>query len=204
MRARARAGFEPTVLRRWIPAGAAIAILLGAVAVVLGRELIAPAPPEPPARTANAFVRFRDATSGISISHPARWRRVVPRDPEVRLLAQGEGSSMLVRTADLGVEIGPENLGVAKRLTDKFVRAAGQAKLLRQPQRVTLGGLPGYLYLYTFSSGATGQRGAHAHYFLFRGQTLITLVFQTEPAERLARLAPLFDRLGETLRPTPG
>ena len=204
MRARARAGFEPGALRRWIPAGAAIAILLGAVAVVLGRELIAPAPREPPAPAANAFVRFRDAAGGISISYPARWRRVVPRDPEVRLLAQGEGSSMLVRTADLGVEIGPENLGVAKRLTDKFVRAAGQAKLLRQPQRVTLGGLPGYLYLYTFSSAATGQRGAHAHYFLFRGQTLITLVFQTEPAERLARLAPLFDRLGETLRPTPG
>jgi len=30
------------------------------------------------------------------------------------------------------------------------------------------------------------------------------LSVQTEPAERLARLAPLFDRLGETLRPTPG
>jgi len=204
VRARARAGFEPGALRRWIPAGAAIAILLGAVAVVLGRELIAPAPREPPAPAANAFVRFRDAAGGISISYPARWRRVASRNPEVRLLAEGEGSSMLVRMADIGIEVGPESLGSARKLTDTLVRAAKKAELLRPPTRVSLGGLPGYLYLYTFSDDATGQRGAHAHYFLFRGQTLITLVFQTEPAERLARLAPLFDRLGETLRPTPG
>ncbi|MBA3306332.1 MAG: hypothetical protein H0U25_10465, partial [Thermoleophilaceae bacterium] len=44
----------------------------------------------------------------------------------------------------------------------------------------------------------------HAHYFLFRGRTLITIVFQTVPADRFAELAPLFDRIAETLRITPG
>lgn len=172
--------------------------------MLIGRELLAPDEPKPPARPANAFVRFRDAEGGISISHPAGWRRVASSNPEVRLLAEGDGSSMLVRMADLGFEIGAENVRAARKITDRLVRATGQAKLLRAPRQATLGGLPGYLYLYTFSSAATGQRGAHAHYFLFRGRTLITIVFQAVPAERLARLAPLFDRIGETLQPTPG
>lgn len=204
MTAEAPAGFRPAALRKWIPVGVAAAILLGAAAMVVARELISPAPPDPPARAANELIRFRDAAGAYSISHPVGWKRVASSDPEVRLLAVGDSSSMLVRMGNLGVEVRPEGLGAAKRLTDKLVRSAGQVKLLRPTKQVTLGGLPGYLYLYTFADAATGQRGAHAHYFLFRGRTLITIVFQTVPANRFASLAPLFDRLGETLRATPG
>jgi len=200
-------GVDPAALRRWIPAAVAAVVLAGAAAIVIARELVSPAPPDPPAQPAQAasgFVRFSDAAGGISISYPAGWMRVASPDAEVRLLAVGDGSSMLVRMADLGIEVGPDGLDAAKRLTDKLVRSAGQAKLVRPPEQVTLGGLPGYLYLYTFRDPATGQRGAHAHYFLFRGQTLITIVFQTAPADRLAALAPLFDQIGETLRASPG
>jgi hypothetical protein len=195
---------EPAALRRWIPAAAAAIVLAGAAAIVIARELVSPAPPDPPARAASDFVRFSDAAGGISISYPAGWTRAASPNPEVRLLAVGDGSSMLVRMTDLGIEVTPNALDRAKKLTDKLVRGAGQAKLLRRPEQVTLGGLPGYLYLYTFRDTTTGERGAHAHYFLFRGQTLITLVFQTAPAERLVELAPLFDRLGETLQAATG
>jgi len=184
----------------------AAVILVGVAAMVIARELVSPAPPppDPPAaRAPSDFVRFRDEAGAFSISHPAGWARVASPDPEVRLLVQGDGSSMLVRMGNLGIEVGPESLGAARKLTDKLVRTAGGTKLLRPPKQVTLGGLPGYLYLYTFADAASGQRGAHAHYFLFRGETLITIVFQTVPAERLNALAPLFDRIGETLRATP-
>lgn len=208
MRAEPRGGFDPAALRRWIPAGVAAAVLVGVAAMLIGRELISPAPPprpHRPARAANGLVRFRDPAAGISISRPAGWRLVASPDPDVRLLAEGDdGSSMLVRMGDIGIEVGPGSLKAARRLTDKLVRAAGHVKLLRSPKRVSLGGLPGYLYLYTFRDAATGQRAAHAHYFLFRGQTLFTIVFQTVPAQRLTPLAPLFDRIGETLRATPG
>jgi len=198
-------GFTPASLRKWIPVGAAAVVLVGVAAMVIGRELVSPTTSErPPAAAEDEFVRFRDPAGAFSISQPAGWRRLAAPDPEVRLLAEGDGSSMLVRMTDLGIEIGPESLDVAKKLTDKLVRSAGQAKLLRRAKQVTLGGLPGYLYLYTFRDAATGERGAHAHYFLFRGQTLITIVFQTAPAERLLALAPLFDRIGETLRAAPG
>lgn len=201
MPAEARGGVGPAVRRRWIAAGAAVIILLGAAAMLIGRELITPDAPAPPARAANEFEAFADREVGISISHPPGWRRVDSADPAVVLLAEGDDASMLVRMADLGVEVG--NLDTAKEVSDDLVRA-GQPTLLRPPKQVTLGGLPGYLYLYTFPDAATGQRGAHAHYFLFRGQTLITVVFQTVPAQGFATLAPLFDRIGETLRASPG
>jgi hypothetical protein len=179
--------------------------VLAVVAMVFGRALIAPAPrPRPAPSKAKAFVRFRDTAGGISILRPAGWRRVVSPDPQVRLLAEGDGASMQVRMANLGIQVGPESLGPAKKLTDRLVRSAGGAKPLRPPRRVTLAGLPGYLYIYTFRDPATGAQGAHAHYFLFRGQSLLTIVFQVVPADGFARLAPLFDRLGETLRVSAG
>jgi len=203
--AEARGGFKSAAPRKWIPVAAAVAVLVGLGAMLIARELVSSTPSDRPSAAAgDEFVRFRDPAGAFSISHPAGWRRLAAPDPEVRLLAEGDGSSMLVRMTDLKIEIGPESLDIAKKLTDKLVQSAGQAKLLRRPEQVTLGGLPGYLYLYTFRDAATGERGAHAHYFLFRGQTLITIVFQTAPAERLIALAPLFDRIGETLRATPG
>ena len=192
-----------------IAAGAAVVILVGGAAMMLGRELMSPAAPDPPARGADdvrgagELVAFEDAATGISISHPSGWRRIDSSDPAVVLLAEGDSASMLVRAVDLGVEIGPENIARGKDVSDTLVRA-GEHELLRPPKPVTLGGLPGFLYLYAFPESDTGRRGAHAHYFLFRGRTLITIVFQTVPAERFARHAPLFDRIGETLRATPG
>lgn len=196
----ARAGVEPAVLRRWIPVGVAAALLLAVAAMMIGRDLVSSAPSHRPTAPSGEFVRFHDAAGGITISRPAGWQRVASPDPEVRLLAEGEDSSMMVRMSDVGTEVGPESLDAARRLTDKLVRSTRQAKLLRRPKRVALGGLPGYLYLYTFGNASTGERGAHAHYFLFRGRTLITIVFQVVPAQGLTRLAPLFDRIGQTLR----
>jgi hypothetical protein len=199
-----RGGFEPAALRRWIPAAVAAVLVVGAAAMFIARELVSPPPPDAPARAADDSVRFRDAAAGFSIEQPAGWRRVASPDPEVRLLAEGDGSSMQVRMGELGLEIGPEQLDAAQKITDELVRAAGPTKRLRPPRQVALGGLPGYLYLYTFRDADTGEEGAHAHYFLFRGEKLMTIVFQTVSAERLAMLAPLFDRVGETLRVTPG
>jgi len=200
------ASLQPAALRRWIPVGVVVAILAAVAAMVIARQLFSSAPPArpaPQAKPAPAFVRFRDPAGGISIERPAGWTRVASPNPEVRLLAEGDSASMLVRMTDLGFD-GPANLDAARRLTDKLVRTAEQAKLLRPPKRVNLGGLQGYLYLYTFRDAGSGERGAHAHYFLFRGHTLITIVFQTASAQTLTQLAPLFDRLGETLRTTRG
>ncbi len=157
--------------------------------------------PSPPRDPPPGFVAFRDEL--FSIAHPASWIRRQSRDPEIALLAMTRDSSasFLVRAVPVGFEIESANLEAAKRLTDRVVTSGRRVKLLAPPQRSDLGGLPGFFYLYTFKDADSGRRGAHSHYFLFRGETMITIVFQTLPADRLALYAPLFDRIARTFRP---
>jgi len=146
-------------------------------------------------------VVFRDGL--FSVAHPASWVRRQSRDPGIELLATTpDGSaSFLVRAVPVGFQIESANLEAAKQLTDRVVTSGKRVKLIAPPQRSDLGGLPGYFYLYTFKDQRTGRRGAHSHYFLFSGETLITIVFQALPADRLPLYAPLFDRIARTFRP---
>lgn len=203
--------------RRWLAAVAVVAILAAAAAILIGRQIVSgpssPARPKPAATTApNAaapqalppdpagFVRVEDRERGLSIALPKSWQRLPSSDDQVSVLATGDGASMLVRTAPLGFDVGPESIGAARKITDSLVRAVKQVKVVEGPKQVSVGGLPGYLYLYTYRDAATGQRGGHAHYFLFQHQSMVTIVFQVLPADRFAALGPLFDEIGRTLR----
>lgn len=192
---------------KWLIAGAIGAVLIALGAAALARELVssssdADSPKKRPPK-ARAFVRFTDRQAGFSISYPSRWRRLTPGDNQVRLLVAGGGASGLVRTAPLGVRVRPENLKAAKKITDNLVKTAGRVRPLRRAQQVRLGGLPGYLYIYSFRDRGTGERGAHAHYFLFRDETMLTVVFQALPARTFTGLAPLFQRIANSFRTEP-
>lgn len=186
------------------------AIVLGAGGALAGRSLLSsriptPAPPAPrPETPASAppagFVEFRDEL--FSIAYPAGWARQASRNPEVEILATGERSaSFLVRVVPLNFDVGPANVEAAKPLTDRVVKSGRGVKLIAPPQRSDLGGLPGYFYLYSYRDGE-GRRGAHSHYFLFKGDTMFTIVFQAVPEDRLPELAPVFDRIARTFRPS--
>jgi hypothetical protein len=156
----------------------------------------APGPGVPP-----GFTEFRSAEAGFAVSYPAGWRRLPSEDPQVALLAaRGPEVSFLVRVAELDVAIGPQELPAAKQLTDQIVTANESVELLAEPQAIELAGLPGYFYFYSFQDSGTGQRGAHSHLFVFKGQTLITLVFQTLPAEQFSAAAPTFDQITGSFR----
>src|SRR5262249_17404531 len=141
-----------------------------------------------------------DPSRTFSISYPKSWRRVQPGAADAVLLAEGpNGASLLVSKTQISGPVTAANLPSARKLTDRVVKSGQGMTILRAPQQVTLGGLPGYLYLYTFGQRG-GQPGAHAHYFLFRGATLVTLVFQAVPASRVIALAHEFDRIAATFR----
>ena len=188
--------------RKGVLAAAAVAaVVIAAAAAFIGSNLISSSDPDKPAnRKSSGFVRFRDPETGFAISHPRRWRRLPSGDSLVRLIVAGGGGSLLVRTSPLGQRERPATLTSAKKLTDRWVRSVKSVKLLRPAKQVELGGLPGYLYLYTFRDRGTRERGAHAHYFLFRGGTVFTLVFQALPSTTFTGLAPLFDRIASTFR----
>jgi len=192
---------------------ASIIVLVAATAV--GRGIVsspAPAPAPAPAPRAPAgvsprapadppdYVRFRDDRGGFSIAYPESWSRVPSRDPEVKLLvAAGRATSLLVRAAPVGLDVTAETLPIVRDLTDRLVRADGRVRLRGEPRPLVLDGLPGYRYDYTFAT-PSGERGAHVHYFLFKDGQMITLVFQAQPAARLDRDSPLFERVTATFR----
>ena len=176
------------------------------MAAVLGRGFVddSPSTDKPEARQ-QGLVAFEDDRNDVSLSYPATWTRVASRDPEVSLVAGTAEASVLMRTSKIGVDVEPGAVDRAKKLTDRLVKRGQKIRQLRPPRIVeNLGGLPGWLYIYAFRDSASGQRGAHAHYFLFRDDTMVTIVFQTLPSERFATYAPLFDRLAATFEAGPG
>ena len=144
---------------------AAAAVGLAVLAATLGPQLIVPDEPlvtdQADSGTPTGLVEFREPSAGFALSYPRNWTRVPDTDPQVTLLAtQGPAYSFQVRVLALQNPISLEQLPAAKQVTDQIVAANKAVKLLAQPQQITVGGLPGYFYFYTFTDPVTGQTGA--------------------------------------------
>jgi hypothetical protein len=178
--------------------------------VVFGRAILTPEEPAKAANTstnasANAipadFTTFRSEQAGFELAYPAAWSKLATKDPQILLLvSQGTEDSFLVRSLELQAPVGPPQLAAAKQLTDQIVNSNKTVQMVTEPKQVELGGLPGFFYFYSFKDTATGQDGAHSHYFLFNGKTMISLVFQALPKERFSASAPTFDKITTTFR----
>jgi hypothetical protein len=183
-----------------------IALILAVVAALLGRAFVSDDPAPSQTTTKDGLVSFKDERQGLAISYPATWQRIASPDPRVSLVTGTAEVSLLMRTRNIGTTVAVEDLERARIFTNRLVARAEKVRQLRPPRHIeNLGGLPGWLYIYSFFDPATKQRGAHAHYFLFRGEEMVTLVFQTVPSESFATYAPLFDRIAGTFMSTePG
>lgn len=178
-------------------------------AAIFGPQLVglgAPAKEAPPAPAPAAapdpakLTEFRNDQVGFALSYPTSWVQLKTDDPQVLLLASdGPENSFLVRALELPQPVGQQELPAAKQLTDRIVGANKTAQMIFEPRAIELGGLPGYWYFYSFKDEATGQQGAHSHYFLFKGKTMLTLVFQTVPLGRFQAFAPTVDQITGSL-----
>ncbi|MGH8971810.1 MAG: hypothetical protein ACRD0C_01215 [Acidimicrobiia bacterium] len=190
-----------------------VAIGAGGIGLLAGRDAV-DAP-----RTANAaeatrqeaapsgdLVEFVDEQAKFAISYPKAWVRAQSPNPQIPLIAaerdpaENQGGSILVRVSPLEAAVAREQLGEVRKVTDPIVAAGEGVELKAEPAEITQGGLPGLYYFYTFHDSVSGRRGAHAHYFLFQGQTMISLVFQALPEEDFIRLAPILDRVAASFR----
>jgi hypothetical protein len=159
-----------------------------------------------PRAPGGALTEFRDERGGFAVSYPTGWLRPTSSDPQVAFVAaekdpaQNQGGSALIRVTALDGPVGKEQLGEARKATDAIVASAKGVELKAEPAETEQGGLPGLYYLYTFRDPVSGQRGAHSHYFLFRGRTMISVVFQALPQDDFGRLASLFDRIAGSFR----
>lgn len=150
------------------------------------------------APAAGRLIEFRDEKAGWAISYPNGWNRLEPKDTDVALVVsekpaeQNTGGSILARDLTLGAPVNDGNLAAAKEVTDRVVTGDG-IQHITEPTVIHQAGLPGYFYFYTFKDPASGQEGVHSHYFLFKGSTMISFVFQALPKDDFQRLANLFD-----------
>jgi hypothetical protein len=150
------------------------------------------------ATAATGLVEFRDEKAGWAISYPQAWNRLEPKDAEIALVVsekppeQNTGGSILARDLTLGAPVNDGNLAAAKEVTDRIVTGDG-IQHITEPTVVRQAGLPGYFYFYRFKDPASGQEGVHSHYFLFKGSTMISFVFQALPKDDFQRLANLYD-----------
>lgn len=196
--------------------GAAV-VLAAVTAIVVGQlageRLVGPTPEEPPEAEPTPdptpdraapedFTRVEDREAGFAVSYPADWERLEVDDPHVRLLVTpNRADSILVRVVPLDAEITEEDLPAVRTFTDELVEGEDIEHLMDDPTQVEVGGLPGIYYLYTFVDEDTDEQGVHAHYFLFDGATMFTVVLQALPLERFDPLAPTFDAVMATFEP---
>ena len=146
---------------------------------------------------------FKDDATGFSVRYPKAWAKVESNDPSIPLiLSFGNRDAMHVRLDYTEVPTNAANIGNIKAFTDGVVGRNQTAKVLQQRQ-VAVDNMPGYYYLYTFVDEETGAEGVHAHYFLFRGRKMYSVVLQALPSEGFSGLAPAFDQVIESIKTTP-
>jgi len=155
------------------------------------------------------LVEFRDDQTGFALSHPKAWVRATAPNPQIVLVAaehdpaKNQGGSILARVTPLDAMVGKAQLSEARKATDAMVASSDGVALKAEPTETEQGGLPGLYYLYTFRDPISGLTGVHSHFFLFKGSTMISVVFQALPQDDFARLAPLFDRVAGSIRVLP-
>lgn len=194
--------------RKWLVGGiaaflAVAAVLALVVGGVVGRS-IAPSAPKPPPSAAT--VRFTDTLTDMSIAYPATWvRRISAADQAVRILASSRDASAAVSVSVRKSDLEPvtaDSLPIVRPLTDDLLRQDDRIVSLPDPEPVTIDGLPGYRYTYTYRKQGGGD-GAHVHYFLFKPQRLVQIVLQAVPAAKLPSLLPAFSRIARSFRDSP-
>jgi len=178
----------------------AIAAVVGGVIVLVGAFALGKHFVDSPPKTPG-LAQFKDSKAGWSISYPKAWNRLESKDTDVVLVVsekapeQNTGGSILARDLTLGAAVNDANLSAAKEVTDRIVTNGQGIQLLAQPTIIHQAGLPGYFYFYSFKEPTTGREGVHTHYFLFKGSTMISFVFQALPKENFQGLAHLYDEV---------
>jgi len=163
----------------------------------LGPDAPGPSVPE------SELATYTSEKEGFTIKYPKAWPFLAVGDEGGLALDAGGGDAVDVRLLQrTEIPTTPENLVNIKTFTDGVVGTNRSAVILKQ-QEISLNEMPGYYYLYTFIEPETGAEGAHAHYFLFRGRNMYTLVFQALPSDGFARLSGVFDQIASSFQTRP-
>ena len=177
-------------------------VVLGVAALVFtaGNDSSDDLPPPANPETPIPVTTFRDAETGISVEYPRSWKRVQVPVADYRLAVDGGNNvAFTIRVVPIQTPATAANLQNFKAVTDGLVASNSTVSVLKE-QAISLNGMLGYYYFYTFTDGAV--QAVHAHYFLFSGNKMNILVFQTLPDD-FEPMAATFDKIAESFRSDP-
>ncbi|MGH9279084.1 MAG: PsbP-related protein [Acidimicrobiales bacterium] len=147
---------------------------------------------------ASEFETFKDDVTGLSIKYPKGWVRTGVPVADVRLTVEGGGGELMrIRVIPIETPATPENLTNFKSVTDVITFTNENNKLV-QTQFLQVNGRLAIYYLYTTPDTASGQQSVHAHYFIFEGHRMFSVVLQAVPLDDFQKLAGIYDQMAES------
>jgi len=177
-------------------------VVIGVAAMVFtaGNRSSDDRPPPADPDTPIPMTTFHDPETGISVEYPRSWKRVQVPVADYRLAVDGGNNvAFTIRVVPIQTPATAANLQNFKAVTDGLVASNSTVTVLKE-QAISLNGMLGYYYFYTFTDGAV--QAVHAHYFLFSGNKMNVLVFQTLPDD-FEPMAATFDKIAESFRSDP-
>jgi hypothetical protein len=178
-----------------------VVVGLGVFGVVLSsRSSSTKLPPAADPATPVPVTTFHDDLTGTSVEYPRSWQKIAVPVADYRLAVDGGSNvAFTIRVVPIETPATAANLENFKAVTDGLVTSNPSVQILKQ-QAVSLNGMLGYYYFYTFTDG--GVSAVHAHYFLFSGNKMNILVFQALPDD-FQGMAATFDKIAESFRSDP-
>jgi len=152
------------------------------------------------------YTAFNDKDTGVKLSVPKEWTALSTKglDPAIRLAVgiPDTNDTVFLRVSAYSSEVTAANIGDQKNVFDQLL--GGENINILVNQTTTLRGMPALFYVYRFTDQASGKTGIHAHYFVFQGKKMVSMVFQALPEDRYSIDAPVFDIIANSLVVEPG
>lgn len=138
-----------------------------------------------------------DTADGYRLSFPATWTELPAGDAQAgeggHVIRIGGQTAMSIRTFPLEHSVATAGVDDMRAVTDAILSAPKAHLTVIDVRQTEIAGLPAIYYLYYFPSGT--ERGVHAHYFIFDGANMHTLIFQVVPETDFAKYADQFDQV---------
>ena len=151
------------------------------------------------------FLPFDDKETGIKLAVPKDWVAYSTRDLDrsYRLLigVPEAKDNLRVRMNAYSTAVTKDNIKDQQAVVDSIFAQEKIEILARETP--TVNGMPALYYVYKFTD-AQGAPGFHAHFFVFQGKKMVSLVFEAVPEDRFTVLAPVFDQIANSLEVAPG
>jgi hypothetical protein len=145
------------------------------------------------------LIDFTDPGTRFKLSFPASWSTRAIGGSDVRLVAgPGNGDLMSVRVDTLDTGSQAPTQDNLEPYLNAIVQGDGVKIMTRD--KIQMGNLPGWYFVYTFTDSSSKQVGIHAQYFMIRGSQLYSIVFQALPLADFHNLATTYQQVANSIR----